>query len=157
MLGLQPTEPVPTPYGACPYLAGRGCTEEHDRASGWGSGGVVIRGCARRDRMTQAPPGDEEKPYAHYYFDQPAPSLNSSMYIESPRQEGQYPPRVIMQCHTHGTHVATTTLDEIQQDRDHEPQPARHLLGEEVRGQQDVAMDTDELLPRHGLFALGGR
>src|SRR5262245_58740832 len=53
MLGLQPPEPGPTPYRARPYLAGRGCTEEHDRASGWGSGGVVIRGYVRRDRMSQ--------------------------------------------------------------------------------------------------------
>src|SRR6266568_1992233 len=65
MLVLQPTEPVSTSYGASPYLAGRGCTEEHDLASGWGSGGGVSRGCARRDRMAQDPSGDEDGPYAH--------------------------------------------------------------------------------------------
>jgi hypothetical protein len=63
-----------------------------------------------------------------------------------------------MQCHTHGTHLATTTRNETQQEgRDHAPKPAPHLTGEEVRGQQDVAMEADELPPRHGLFALRSR
>src|SRR5262245_52329703 len=79
------------------------------------------------------------------------------MHIESLHQKGQYPPGVMMQCHTHGTHVATATLDETQQDRDHDPQPAPYLIGEEVGGQQDVEMGTGELLPCHSLFALRGR
>jgi len=54
--------------------------------------------------------------------------------------------------------LATTTREEtLQEGRDHAPKPAPHLTGEEVHGQQDVAMETDELPPRHGLFALRGR
>src|SRR5215813_7788371 len=66
-------------YGASPYLAGRGSTEEHDLASGWESDRVVIRECARRDCMTQDPSGDEEKPYTPYYLDPTGCSL-----VESP-------------------------------------------------------------------------
>src|SRR5215510_11098047 len=156
ILGLQPTELVSTSYGVSPYPAGRACTEEHDHASGRGSRAAVIREGARRNRMAQDPSGDEEGPCGHCYLDQPPPSLDASMHIES-LQKGQYPPHAMIQCHTHGTHVATTTLDEIQQNSDHAPQPAPYLIGEEVGGQQDVAMDTDELLPRHRLFALRGR
>src|SRR5262245_39660805 len=65
MVVLQPTKPVSTSYGASPYLAGRDCTEEHDRASGRGSRGAVIRECARKDRMAQDPSGDEDGPWAH--------------------------------------------------------------------------------------------
>jgi hypothetical protein len=64
----------------------------------------------------------------------------------------------MIQCHIHGTHLATTTWDETQQEgRDHKPKPAPRLTGEEVCSQQDVAMETDELSPRYGLFALRGR
>ncbi|SRR6266540_2497056 len=61
------------------------------------------------------------------------------------------------QRHTHGIDVARTAADETEEGRDRQPTPAPHLTVEEVRSQQDVEVETDELLPGHGLRALRGR
>jgi hypothetical protein len=60
------------------------------------------------------------------------------------------------QRHIHGIDLATTAVEETEEGRDREPTPAPHLTGEEVRSQQDIEMETDELPPRHGRFALRG-
>jgi hypothetical protein len=61
-----------------------------------------------------------------------------------------------MKRHTYRIDLATTAVEETEEGRDREPKPAPHLTGEEVGGQKDVEVDTDELLPRHSLFALRG-
>jgi len=60
------------------------------------------------------------------------------------------------QRHRHGIDLATTAVEETEEGRHREPTPAPHLTGEEVRSQQDIEMETDELSPRHGRFALRG-
>src|SRR5215510_14340888 len=79
------------------------------------------------------------------------------MHIKSPREERPYPPPVIMQRHTYRIDLATTAVEETEEGRDRERKPAPHLTGEEVGGQQDIKVDTDELLPRPSLCALRSR
>jgi hypothetical protein len=45
-------------------------------------------------------------------------------------------------------------MDETEEERNQQPKPTPHFAGEEVGGPQHVHMHTDELAPRHGLFAL---
>jgi hypothetical protein len=49
---------------------------------------------------------------------------------------------------------AATDVETEEHAREYHPQPCPHRTGEEVRSQQDIEMETDELPPRHGLFAL---
>src|SRR5262245_57801755 len=51
---------------------------------------------------------------------------------------------------------AATDVEAEEYAREHHPQPCPHCIGEEVRRQQDIEMETDELPPRHGRFALRG-
>jgi hypothetical protein len=61
---------------------------------------------------------------------------------------------VMMQRHPHGRDLATTAVDKTEERGDHEPTPAPHLTGEEVRRQQDIEVATDELVPGGGLPTL---
>jgi hypothetical protein len=49
-----------------------------------------------------------------------------------------------------------TIVEETEEGRDEQPQPAPHHTGEKVRGHQHIHMGTDELSPSRGLLALGG-
>jgi hypothetical protein len=60
----------------------------------------------------------------------------------------------MMQRHPHGRDLGTTAVDDTEERGDHEPTPAPHLTGEEVRRQQDSEVETDELVPRGGLLTL---
>src|SRR5712691_10187583 len=51
---------------------------------------------------------------------------------------------------------AATDVEAEEHAREHHPQPCPHRTDEEVRSQQDIEMETDELPPRHGRFALRG-
>jgi hypothetical protein len=62
-----------------------------------------------------------------------------------------------MQCSLAGVmDGAATDVETEEHAREYHPQPCPHRTGEEVRRQQDIEMETDELPPRHGLFALRG-
>jgi len=54
----------------------------------------------------------------------------------------------------HGIDVLATEADATEEKSHQQPQPMPYLAGEEVSGSQHVHMYTDELPPRHGLFAL---
>ena len=60
----------------------------------------------------------------------------------------------MMQRHPHGRDLVTPPVDETEERGDREPKPAPHLTGEEVRRQQDIEVETDELVPRGGLLTL---
>jgi hypothetical protein len=51
---------------------------------------------------------------------------------------------------------AATDVEAEAHAREHHPQPCPHRTGAEVRSQQDIEMETDELPPRYGRFALRG-
>src|SRR5437016_10996807 len=51
---------------------------------------------------------------------------------------------------------AATDVEAEKHAREHRPQPCPHRTGEEVRRPQDIEMETDELPPRHGRFAVRG-
>src|SRR6266849_2371936 len=63
---------------------------------------------------------------------------------------------MVVQRHTRFTYVLTTAVEETEERREHQPEPTPHFLGEKVRGYQHSHVETDELLPRCGLLALGG-
>ena len=50
-----------------------------------------------------------------------------------------------------------TVVEETEEGRDEQPQPAPHHTGEKVGGPQYGHMDADELPLRHSLLTLRGR
>ena len=60
----------------------------------------------------------------------------------------------LMQDPPHGVDVLATEADATEERSNQQPQPTPYLAVEEVSSSQHVHMYTDELPPRHGLFAL---
>src|SRR5712691_4308048 len=81
-------------------------------------------------------------------------ALPIRMPIESRSQEEAHPPHLVIQRHAHDTRIITSKGDPTEEARYHQPPPAPHLTVEEVRGQQDIEMETDELVPGGGLLPL---
>ena len=61
---------------------------------------------------------------------------------------------MMIQRHPHGRDVVPTAVDATEERGDRAPKPAPHLTGEEVRCQQDIEVETDELVPRGGRLPL---
>jgi hypothetical protein len=64
---------------------------------------------------------------------------------------------LVMQHSPYDVSLATTTMEETAQGRDHQPKPTPHLMVEEICGHQHVQVETDKLPPGHSLLAHGGR
>jgi hypothetical protein len=77
-----------------------------------------------------------------------------STYIENAEHKRVHLVPPLMQEPTHGIDVLSTTMDETEEGSNQQPKSIPHLAVEEVGGPQHVHMHTDELPPRHGLFAL---
>ena len=63
---------------------------------------------------------------------------------------------MMMQGHPHGSDVIPTPVDATEERGNHEPKPTPQLTGEAVRRQQDIEVETDELVPRGGRLPLWG-
>jgi hypothetical protein len=59
-------------------------------------------------------------------------------------------------CHAHEMERIMTEGEQREEGKDHQPPPRPHLTGEEVGRDEDVHMETNELLPGRGLLPLRG-
>lgn len=88
----------------------------------------------------------------HSLLDQTPPSFQGDLSIGRPPCAQEHPPLLEQWRHTHDRE-RTIEGYEKKQGIDHELIPCTHF-GEEVSGEQQGHVDTDEVSPGHGLLAL---